>query len=118
MDEQDAIRLRIREQLDDEIELSIRGGYGEERLNAELYEEPVSLESTFKKYYPEGDTINSQNTTTIIRKEDLYKKKAEVINELNETYSVDDKEDISSDINDDQSYEQYNNPDSSVIFRF
>ena len=113
VDQQEAIRHRIREQLDDDIELSIRGGYGENALNAEHYEEPSSLEDTFKKFYPEGETMNSQNTTTLLRKEELFRKKAEVINELNETYSVDDK-DTNSDINVEQSYDPYENQDSSA----
>jgi len=48
------------------------------------------------KYYPIGADINSEKTVSIRRKEELNERKSRVINDLNETYTEDQREEDSN----------------------
>jgi len=52
-----------------------------------VYIEPTSLASSLKIYYPDGEDMNTSKTSSIIRKNNLAQRKADVVNELNETYT-------------------------------
>ena len=112
IEKENAIKQWVQQELDEDIELSIREEYVGSELDHENYEEPTSIAQTFKRYYPSGGTIDSSKTISVMRKEVLMKRKAEVINELNETYTQSENP---TDHNNDQ-YDHYDKQqDSSDI---
>jgi len=72
IEKKNAIKQHVKEDLDENIELSIRDEYVGTNLDAENYEEPSSIADTFKEYYPQGITIDSSKTISVIRKEKLF----------------------------------------------
>lgn len=84
------IRRVIRQELDEEGDLEIRKDFVDPSIDPNNYEEPTSLDSDYKQFYPAGEIMNSSRTISVIRKDELAKRKAGVIDQLNETYTGDE----------------------------
>lgn len=48
LDKEEALKQKIRQQLDEDIELSVREDFIKEDMNAEHYEEPSSIADSYK----------------------------------------------------------------------
>ena len=94
-----------KQEYDEDIPLSYRKDYVGKDINIEEYNSPTSINTQFDKFYPSGSEFHSSKTVSMLRKEELQERKAAVINELNETYTEDQRESISN-VHSDHYYDQ------------
>lgn len=69
IEREEAIKHQIQQELDEDIELSIRDEYVGSEIDHDLYEEPNSIAEEYLQDYPTGKSIDSNKTISVMRKE-------------------------------------------------
>ena len=103
----------IKQEYDEDIPLSMRDDFVGQSCDIAGYESPTNIHTQYAKFYPSGSTINSCNTLSVIRKEELAQRKAAVINELNSTYTDDQREGTSNNESSNEQYEDLEDGDDT-----